>query len=167
MAMLVDDNRLVGLRNRNVAKDRPLSPFLDILLFRNNFKYLRMATAKPSSNATFKDLQAQISALQAQAEQLRRTETGDVIAKIKEAIAYYGFNARDLGLSAARGPKPGIKASATRANAKRKATRKVFGVAKYTDGADRTWTGRGKRPQWFVDALAAGKSAEGMLIKAA
>jgi DNA-binding protein H-NS len=128
-----------------------------------------MATAKAPSTATLKDLEAQIATLQAQAKDLRRTETADVIAKIKEAIDYYGLTAQDLGLAARRGRKPGVPAAPTRAKTakKSKGARQVFGVAKYTNGAGKTWTGRGKRPQWYVDALASGKSAEDMLIKAA
>lgn len=39
-------------------------------------------------------------------------------------------------------------------------------VAKYRnpDNAEQTWTGRGRKPAWFVDALAAGKSADDMEI---
>jgi len=48
--------------------------------------------------------------------------------------------------------------------ARKPAARKTGGVAKYTDGAGRTWSGVGKRPNWFKDALAAGKTAEELLV---
>jgi DNA-binding protein H-NS len=127
-----------------------------------------MATVKSSSTpATLKTLEAQISALQAQAEELRRTETADVVARIKEAIAYYELSAQDLGLASASGRKPGPKTAPPRAKPAKKGAKNVFGIAKYTNGAGKTWTGRGKRPQWYVDALASGRSPEDMLIEAA
>ncbi len=47
----------------------------------------------------------------------------------------------------------------------KKSTRPV--AAKYRDpaNAQQTWSGRGKRPRWFHDALAAGKNESDMLIK--
>ena len=37
---------------------------------------------------------------------------------------------------------------------------------KFRNPADpeKTWTGRGKRPRWFVDALASGKTADDMRV---
>ena len=35
---------------------------------------------------------------------------------------------------------------------------------KFHDGAGNTWSGHGKRPHWFKDGLAAGKTAEDMLV---
>jgi DNA-binding protein H-NS len=40
---------------------------------------------------------------------------------------------------------------------KRKGAAKSAGVVKYSNGAGGTWGGRGKRPTWLRDALAAGK----------
>ncbi len=39
--------------------------------------------------------------------------------------------------------------------------------AKYQNPSDasQTWSGQGRKPQWVVDALAAGKSLESLLIK--
>ena len=42
--------------------------------------------------------------------------------------------------------------------------RRKGGKAVYGDGNGRTWTGRGRRPQWFIDALAAGKTAEDLRV---
>ncbi|MDE2370120.1 MAG: H-NS histone family protein [Burkholderiales bacterium] len=52
-----------------------------------------------------------------------------------------------------------VKAAAAKKPAK-KAAAKAAAAAKYTDGTGRTWTGRGRQPQWFKDALAAGKKPE-------
>lgn len=44
--------------------------------------------------------------------------------------------------------------------------RKTVGAAKYANPADpsQTWTGRGRKPGWVIDALAAGKSLDNMAI---
>ena len=45
-------------------------------------------------------------------------------------------------------------------------TTRAPAVAKYRhpDNAALTWSGRGRKPQWFVEALAAGKSADDLAI---
>ena len=48
-----------------------------------------MATKK--SGPTLAALNAQIAALQAQADALRKKEAAEVVAKIKDAIAHYGL----------------------------------------------------------------------------
>jgi DNA-binding protein H-NS len=128
-----------------------------------------MATKKLAT--TLQALNAQIAELQAKADEIRKREVGDVVAKIKDAIAHYGLTAADLGLGssvpkAAKAPgaakpgrKPGGKAAGKASNLKQAR------AAKYTDGQGRTWGGIGKRPDWFKAALAAGKTPEDMLIK--
>ena len=56
-----------------------------------------MATKK--SGPTLAALNAQIAALQAQADALRKKEVAEVVAKIKDAISHYGLTAADLGLA--------------------------------------------------------------------
>jgi DNA-binding protein H-NS len=102
---------------------------------------------------TLTQLQKQIDSLQRKAEELRRTEAAGVIARIKEAIRHYDLTAADLGLG--KGGKAAAKK--TKKAPVRKATK---GKAKFRDETGRTWTGHGRRPQWFIDALAAGKKAE-------
>lgn len=48
----------------------------------------------------------------------------------------------------------------------RKKATKSKSVAKYANPADasKTWTGKGRQPDWFKEAIAAGKSAESMAI---
>ncbi|MBI3347300.1 MAG: H-NS histone family protein [Burkholderiales bacterium] len=113
---------------------------------------------------TLQGLLKQIEQLQKQADTLRSREKADVLARIKEAIAHYGITESDLfGASPARSTrKPAAAKPAGRG--RKAATKKPVGVAKYSDGAGRTWSGVGKRPNWFKDALAAGKQAEDLLI---
>jgi DNA-binding protein H-NS len=97
----------------------------------------------------------QIESLKNEAEKLRRRELGEVVARIREAIAHYGLNATDLGLR-------GKPAAARPRVVKRK---KSVVPVKYRDDAGHTWTGRGLKPIWLRDALAAGKSLKDFDVK--
>jgi len=126
-----------------------------------------MATKK--SGPTLAALNAQIAALQAQADALRKKEVAEVVAKIKDAIAHYGLTAADLGLaSVARKHAKAAAASGGKPVSKR---RKKGGpkpsarAVKFKDDRGNTWGGMGKRPVWFKAALAAGKTPEDLLAK--
>lgn len=115
------------------------------------------------SNLTYQDLQAQINALQTQAEEVRRQEVAEVVARIRDAVEHYGLTAADLGFGgkaraagAAVGGKRGRKAGPAR--------KKAIGVIRFRDDAGHSWTGHGKRPQWFKDALASGKTADDLKV---
>ena len=137
-----------------------------------------MATRKKTTRS-LEDIQAEIRRLEAEAQSVRQAEVAEVVGKIQDAIKHYGLTAEDLGLAPKRrGRKPGAKATeaaagkaqGSKAKPKRRFAAKKpkkVGVAKYGDGQGNTWTGHGKRPRWFLDALAAGKSAEELLLKAA
>ncbi|MEF7614640.1 H-NS histone family protein [Aquincola sp. MAHUQ-54] len=106
---------------------------------------------------TYAQLKKQIAALSQQAETLRRKEIADVVARIKEAIEAYGLTAEDLGLQA--GPR---RAGRKTAAAKRKTGRSRAAAAqpRYRDGSGNVWGGRGPRPRWLREAIAAGHSLE-------
>jgi DNA-binding protein H-NS len=106
-------------------------------------------------------IQKQIAQLQKQAEVLKAKEIGGVVARIKDAIEHYGLTPKDLfgsGTGAAKG-------NGAKAVANGKATKKAASPAKFRDDAGHSWTGRGKRPNWFKTALAAGKTPEDLLVK--
>lgn len=137
---------------------------------------------------TLAQLDAQISKLQRQAEALRAREVAGVIARIKVAIDYYGLTAADLGFGNARGSstreragrpaadasRPSGDAVRTRSTASRPAKggaaarktagRKAAGVIRFRDDEGNSWTGHGKRPGWFKDAIAAGKTPEDLAV---
>ena len=95
----------------------------------------------------YAELKAQIARLQAQADEARRTELGNVIEEIRGKIAEYGLTAQDLGFAAAarRGRPP----------------KKAPLPPKYQDPkSGNTWSGRGKPPKWI-----AGKNRERFLIE--
>lgn len=104
-------------------------------------------------------LQKEIARLQSQVEAIKKKEVKDVISRIKEAIAAYDLTATDLGLSGSKTRK--VRATAAgKSKARKSAGRKSASRVKYRDGAGNTWTGHGRRPQWFLDAVAAGQTPE-------
>ena len=112
---------------------------------------------------TYSQVMKQIDTLKAEAEKLRRQEVDGVIARIREAVRHYGLTAADLGLGGARSaakPAPGK----TRGRGKAKA-KSGTAVIKFRDDQGRGWVGRGKRPQWLRDALAAGRKLEDFAVK--
>ena len=116
---------------------------------------------------TLNTLLKQIAQLQKQADALRSREKTEVVDRIKEAIAHYGITADDLFVATpAKATRKRAAKVAGKGPRKSAAVKKPAGVAKYTDGAGRTWSGVGKRPNWFKDALAAGKRAEDLLVPA-
>jgi DNA-binding protein H-NS len=130
---------------------------------------------------TYEQMQRHIEALQAEAEVQRLKELDEVIARIRHAVEFYGITASDLGLGrktagkSAATKNPGRKAAAKVAKGPLKGPLKAAlkGAAKsslngtlYRDETGRTWVGRGKRPQWLREQLAAGRSLEDFKVKA-
>ncbi|ARU02084.1 H-NS family nucleoid-associated regulatory protein [Yoonia vestfoldensis] len=73
------------------------------------------------------------------------------LAAAEKAAAEHGFSLAEITGAAARKGKTGSKSSAP---------------AKYRNPADssQTWTGKGRQPAWFKQALANGTSPEAMEI---
>lgn len=100
---------------------------------------------------SYKQIQRQIESLQRQAEKLRQREVAGVVERIKVAIEHYGLTASQLGFSkSAADPAKRERRSAPSKTAAR-------GAARYTDGNGNTWSGRGPRPRWLKEAIAAGQ----------
>ncbi len=133
---------------------------------------------------SYVDIVKQIEVLQAEAERLKHAEMDGVIARIKGAIAAYGLTAADLGLGAMPGrkpgrpvgsgkkkpgPKPGAKKAAAAVSpfgntSKPSKPSKSNKAARFRDNSGNAWVGRGPRPQWLRDALAAGKSLKDFAV---
>jgi len=126
-----------------------------------------MATSK--SHRTLALLNAQIAALQGQADALRKKEVAEVIVKVRDAIVHYGLTAADLGFGNAagqRGKSSALVAGKPTKKARNNATAKPAAKkVKFKDDQGHTWGGMGKRPDWFKAALAAGKKPEDLLAK--
>ena len=106
----------------------------------------------------------QIENLTLEAEKLRKSEVAGVTARIREAIAFYGLTAADLGLGSKS--KAAAKSPATgRGRRGGKAAAKTPAVVKFRNDSGGTWGGRGKRPQWLRDALASGKQLSDFAVE--
>mgnify|MGYP000862242620 CR=1 FL=1 len=116
---------------------------------------------------TYAQIQAQIRKLQQEADALKAKEVSGVVARIQEAIAHYGLTAADLFGNAPAGLRRKAAAPRPRKSAKATKAAKAPSPPKYQDDAGHQWTGIGKRPNWFKDALAAGKTADDLRIKPA
>lgn len=98
------------------------------------------------------ELQALIKSAEAQMESARKNHVKEVRAKIDGILAGAGLTIGDLyptrkGKSA-KGPKAAVSPK-----------------FRNPDNASQTWSGRGKRPLWFVEALKKkGVTAESLLI---
>jgi len=113
-----------------------------------------MASTLADINSQIKKHDEQIALLRKQAEELRNHERAGVIEEVRRKIAEYGLSASDLKL-AARG---GRRNAAPVASAK--------AAAKYRSPTGETWSGgRGRKPRWVTEALAAGKSLSDFEIK--
>lgn len=114
-----------------------------------------MASTLADINSQIKKYDEQIAQLRKQAEDLRNQERAGVIEDVRRKIAEYGLTASDLKLSA-RGVSAKRSTGAPAAKA----------AAKYRGPTGETWSGgRGRKPRWVTEALAAGKSLSEFEIK--
>jgi DNA-binding protein H-NS len=118
---------------------------------------------------TYAQLTQEIETLQEQAAAVLGEEKRGVVARIKEAIAYYGLTAEDLGfgIQASAGSGASTKAKAPKTKPPRlvqKAAKKRPSAVKYRDDAGHSWTGMGPQPGWLKAALGAGASLESLTV---
>jgi DNA-binding protein H-NS len=128
---------------------------------------------------TYIQLQDQIAQLQRAADALMAKEAAEVVARIKLAIAHYGLTPDDLfGQAAAKTPQAPRAPKALKAAKAAKAppaqmakpakpaktVKKAPTPPKYRDEAGNAWTGNGKRPRWFLAAMANGKTPKDLEI---
>ena len=118
-----------------------------------------MAATLEDINSQIQKNEEHIAQLRKQADELRNRERAGVIDDVRKKIAEYGLTAADLKLSGGR--------SAASAGNKRSVTAApVKAAAKYRSESGETWSGgRGRKPRWVTEALAAGKSLSDFEIK--
>ncbi|HVR53034.1 MAG TPA: H-NS histone family protein [Pseudorhodoferax sp.] len=129
---------------------------------------------------TLKEIDQQIAQLRDQAAHIVTSEKPGVVARIKDAIAYYGITAAELGFGErskpgrtqpARAGTPAKRGKAATADQAAEPAAsvavgapapkgRVVGRIKFKDDAGHTWSGYGPKPQWFVAALASGKTPQ-------
>jgi len=106
----------------------------------------------PSANLQkYKELLAQASELEKQAEALLSQERSAQIAQIRQAMSEFNISIEDLQGTAK-----------TRKEAEDGTRVKV--PAKYRNAQGETWTGRGRQPRWVADHVAAGGKVEDFAI---
>lgn len=105
---------------------------------------MHMATSLSDIQAEIKKNEEQLAQLRKQAEDYRNQERAGIIDELRQKISEYGLTAADLKLSTRAPKSKAIKSSA---------------AAKYRGPDGETWSGgRGRKPRWVTEALAAGKS---------
>lgn len=106
---------------------------------------------------TLVQIRKQINKLQKEAEKVKTNEVAGVIRRIKVAIDFYSLTASDLFGTNGKTASKGKQAKST----SKKEAKKSPSPAKYRDkDSGKTWTGHGKRPGWFVQAIANGVKAD-------
>jgi DNA-binding protein H-NS len=88
---------------------------------------------------------------------VEKTEMKEALAAAEKAAKAHGFDLAEI---------TGGVAAPSKAKRKAAAKPKKPGVAKYANPDDKTqtWTGKGRRPDWFVAAMKAGKTPEQLEI---
>ena len=108
------------------------------------------AEVRPS----YAELKQQIAALETQAEQLRKQEIAEVVARMQEAIKVYALTPDDLFPPAGAQKVKQVKSASGGKSA-----------PKYRDPASgKTWTGNGKRPAWYIAAIEGGAAPESLAV---
>ncbi len=109
---------------------------------------------------TLAQIQKQIAQLEEQARAIRQREISGVVARIQEAISHYGLSAADLGFAERRKPGRPAKAATAKPARKKRGHKATAGEIRFRDEQGHTWSGHGRRPKWYLDAIAAGKTKE-------
>lgn len=102
---------------------------------------------------TLASIEAEIARLKGMADKIYKDEVAGVVDRIRTAIQHYGLTAADLGFGAAGAGGRKAKGAAVAGTGKVSKTGLEVGVARYRDPATgKTWTGRGKPPNWIASA---------------
>ncbi len=123
---------------------------------------------------TYTQILDEIESLKKQAQQVREKEVSQVIARIREAITFYNLTPGDLGFggrTSAPGRKAlkavkGVRGKPGRKPGAGKSAGKAVRAPKFRDAEGNVWSGRGPRPRWLKDAIAAGKKMEDFAVAA-
>lgn len=109
-------------------------------------------------------LEAQISKLQKQADELRAREVAGVIERINAAIQHYALTPGDLSFGrGGRALKAAVPKKLNGAGVRR--TKKTVGRIKFRDQHGNAWTGHGRAPGWFKEALVSGLTREDLAVR--
>lgn len=112
---------------------------------------------------TYTQIIEEIESLKKEAEAVRQKEIEGVVARIREAISFYGLTEEDLGFQRRAGGRRQSKTSAGtrgRKSSERPMSSASASQPKYRDEHGNSWSGRGPRPKWFKEALASGRTPD-------
>ena len=100
------------------------------------------------SSMSLKELKALSKRVEKAIDSYEERQRAEALAKLEATAKEMGYSLSDLAGTPA------------------KSGRKTVSAPKYRDPSDpsRTWTGRGRQPDWFKSALKAGKAPEDLQI---
>ena len=120
---------------------------------------------KETQLRSYKQIRADIAALEREAAAVRKSESAAIVARIRKLAEQYDLTAADIGLDASpqaqgaggQSAKPASKSTVGKTAVRKmpggKKARSGAGVAKYRDPkSGRTWTGFGRAPDWLASA---------------
>ncbi len=108
-------------------------------------------------------IQQQIEKLQKEAENVKAKEVAGIVKRIQLEIATYGLKPNDLFEPKGRTPVSPKKVGSPKVS---KAKKKSEPVIKFKDEATgKTWSGHGKRPGWYIQAIESGKTPGDLAVK--
>lgn len=103
--------------------------------------------------ATSKELRAQAQELMDKANQMEAEEQQKLFDGIVDRLSKAGYTIQDF-----------ISHMSPKSSGKKKPSLGSKLPVKYSDGKGNDWTGRGRNPQWLVQAVEAGKKKEDFLV---
>lgn len=122
-----------------------------------------VSTLSYQMTKTYAQLAREIVALQASAQKQLAVEAKGAIAKINDLISKFSLAASDLKFASTS-----ASAVPRSASKKTKATKRKGGTvskgAKFSDGNGNQWGGRGPRPAWLRNAIAAGRTLNSFMV---
>lgn len=122
-----------------------------------------MARRSREEEMTLEQVRSEISRLESRAERLEHEgRKVAYFAKVKEGLDVLNLSMEDLlaGLAALeRSTRP------LRGKGSGKQRKPRTAAPTYGDGSGATWSGKGRAPQWFRDALNSGKRKEDLLLQ--
>lgn len=93
----------------------------------------------------------------------RVSEKSDLKRKLEMMAAQSGFDVADL-FSARRGRRPAAALPGTAKAAKAAKAAEVIVKFRNPKDSSQTWTGRGRKPNWLVEALGKGKKIDSFRV---
>ncbi len=120
-----------------------------------------MSQSLPEIEAELAGLERKTVELRRHANALRRREIDATVRRIQDDVLKYKLTVEQIF-----GPlRSAMLEKEETAQGTRLVRRRGGALPKYQSAQGETWTGRGKQPRWFQEALRSGKTPEDLLIK--